>query len=236
MSNQALSLGTLPRPQSLHEQTYQALRTAILSGELKGGSRLVETQLAKLLEVSRTPIREALRQLQREHLVVADGSGGLIVARLTIEDAIQLYDCRIALERLSIVSACRKIDSNGLKRLQQVIRQGESSSEKPPHQLNRCQLLHIDQQFHRVLAECSDNPWLVTLLDQVFDQMALLRIRTMQQNPEVLEIGREHRYIYSAVAARDEGKAIEAIESHLNASKERVVREIQQIEGLSGEN
>ncbi|MEG3436682.1 GntR family transcriptional regulator [Pannus brasiliensis CCIBt3594] len=236
MSNQALSLGSLSRSRSLHEQTYQALRAAILSGELGAGDRLVETQLAKALQVSRTPIREALRQLQREHLVVTDANGGLRVVRLTVEDAIHLYDCRIALERLSVVEACRQIDRAGLERLESVVAQAESSAEKPPHQLTNCQLLHIDQQFHRVLAECSRNPWLVSLLDQVFDQMSLLRIRTMQQNPGVLEIRGEHRRIYDAVAGGDEEGAIGAIVEHLSASKERVIREIERIEPRSSEN
>jgi DNA-binding GntR family transcriptional regulator len=235
MSNQALSLGSLSRSRSLHEQTYQALRTAILSGELGAGDRLVETQLAKVLEVSRTPIREAIRQLQRENLVVADANGGLRVVRLTVEDAIHLYDCRITLERLSVIEACRQIDRTGLERLETVIAEAESNAEKPPHQLTNCQLLHIDRQFHRILAESSRNPWLVSLLDQVFDQMSLLRIRTMQENPRVLEIRSEHRRIYQAVANRQEAAAIEAIVGHLSASKERVIREIQQIDTRSRE-
>jgi DNA-binding GntR family transcriptional regulator len=214
----------------LHEQTYQALRTAILSGEIEAGDRLVETQLAAALQVSRTPIRESLRQLQRENLVVADASGGLRVVRLTVEDASHLYDCRIALERLSVVEACRHIDRAGLESLEREIARAESNVEKPPHQLTHCQLLHIDRQFHRVLAESSRNPWLVSLLDGVFDRMSLLRIRTMQQNPRVLEIRQEHRRVYEAVARGDETEAVEAIVEHLSASKERVIREIRQIE------
>ena len=72
----------LQRSKSLQEQAYQALKTAILSGELTSGQRLVETQLAKKLQVSRKPIREAMRLLQHENLVTIDSSGIMRVATM----------------------------------------------------------------------------------------------------------------------------------------------------------
>jgi len=236
MSNLATSLNTLTRPRSLHEQTYQALRIAILSGELGSGQRLVETQLAKVLQVSRTPIREALKQLQRERLVMADANGGLRVTQLTVDDAIHLYDCRISLEQLSVTEACQHLNPSQLERLELLVTQAENIVDQPSHQLTNRQLLRIDHQFHRLLAEFSNNPWLVSLLDQVFDQMELLRIRTMQQNPGVLEIRLEHRRIYEALVAGDKEQALGSILEHLNASKARVIREIQQLDSSASEN
>lgn len=220
--------GPLRRAQSLHEQTYQAIRAAILSGELAAGDRLIETQLAETLQVSRTPIREALRQLQRENLVAAEDHGGLRVALLSTHDAIHLYNCRIALEQESVAQACQQATIAQLEQIELAVQQAEAAIASPaftPHQL-----LHLDYQFHRLLAESAGNPWLMTLLDQVFDKMALLRLRTLQHNPQVLEIRSEHRRIYEAVVDRDAEAAIHAIKTHLIASKGRVVREIQQLE------
>lgn len=225
-----LSAVSLQRGQSLHEQTYQALRTAILSGELAAGARLIETQLAESLQVSRTPIREAIRQLQRESLVIPDANGALRVAMLSVEDAVHLYDCRIALEQVSVAEACQHASSAHLKKIEQVVRQAEKKGEQPSHSLTYFQFLHMDYDFHRLLAEGAGNPWLVSLLDQVFDQMALLRIRTLQHNPGVLEIRGEHRQIYEAIVARDVAAATQSIRDHLTASKKRVVREVQQLE------
>lgn len=232
----ALTLSSRPlhRAQSLHEQTYQTLRAAILSGELAAGNRLVETQLADSLRVSRTPIREAIRQLQRESLIVSDDNGALRVARLSIADARHLYDCRIALEQVSIAAACSHATAAQLEQIDLAIQQAEKSTEQEPHQLTNYQLLHLDYQFHRLLAESSGNPWLVSLLDQVFDKMMLLRLRTMQHNPRVLEIRSEHRSIYKAVSDRNVSAAVQAMQEHLAASKERVIQEIQQIEGPEG--
>jgi len=229
-ASMSLSSTPLKRTQSLHEQTYQALRHAILSGELIVGTRLVETQLAETLRVSRTPIREAIRQLQRENLITTDGSGALRVAKLSIEDAIQLYDCRIALEQLSVSEACRHATPSQIAKLEQVVQQAEQTQGQLHHSLTYQELLYIDYEFHRLLAESSANQWLVQILDQVFDKMALLRLRTMEQNPGVLEIRSEHRRILQAVCDRDPVRATQAIQYHLIASKERVVQEIKQLD------
>lgn len=225
-----LSPRSLQRVQSLHEQTYQTLRTAILSGELEAGKRLIETQLAEMLQVSRTPIREAIRQLQLENLVMTDPNGALRVAALSIADAAHLYDCRIALEQLSVSAACQNATDAQLAELERAVQQAEKTTDQQTHQLTNYQLLHMDYEFHRLLAQSSSNPWLVGLLDQVFDKMALLRLRTMQLNPRVLEIKKEHRQITRAVCDRNPDAAKAAICEHLSASKERVIREIEQLE------
>jgi DNA-binding GntR family transcriptional regulator len=225
-----LSPRSLQRSLSLQEQTYQALRSAILSGELVPGARLVETQLAKQLEVSRTPIREALRQLQQADLAMPDANGTLCVATFSQSDAMQLYDCRIALEQLSVVGACQNANQQQFEELDVLVMQAEKMVEGRRSHFTNYQLLDLDYRFHRLLAKSSGNLWLMSLLDQVFDKMALLRIQTMQNNPQVLEIRIEHRHIFEAIVGRDAAAAVEAIEQHLAASKTRVIREVQSLQ------
>ncbi|WP_404785108.1 GntR family transcriptional regulator [Altericista sp. CCNU0014] len=222
----SLSLRSLQRNQSLQEQAYQALRSAILSGELASGARLIETHLAKKLQVSRTPIREALRQLQNEDLVVVDGDSVLRVATFSQADAIQLYNCRMALEHQSAIEACENATDEQLYSLSLMVAQAEKLAQEKASQLTNFQLLDLDYRFHRLLAESSGNLWLRSLLDQVFDKMMLLRIQTMQHNPSVLNIRVEHRLIYEAVAQRNVKAATQAILSHLAAAKERVILEM----------
>ncbi|XPM56083.2 MAG: GntR family transcriptional regulator [Leptolyngbya sp. IPPAS B-1204] len=219
----------IQRSKSLHEQTYQALRASILSGELPPGERLVETQLAQRLQVSRTPIREAIRQLQKDGLVTADGLGGLQVTTISAIDAAQLYDCRLALEELAVAEACLHADSVQLQQLEGYVLQAEQLVQEQTPALKVMDLLDLDYGFHRLIAESSGNRWLVTLLDQVFDKMMLLRVQTTRHNPKVLEIRIEHRQIYQAIAQRHSAAAVEAIQSHLLASKARVVDELQQL-------
>ena len=216
----------LPRRESLHEQTYQALRTSILSGELRPGDRLVETHLAEQLQVSRTPIREALRQLQREGLVTLDG-GGLRIISVSATDAVQLYDCRLALEQAAVRSACLEASDRALEVLQQSVAQAERAVQRQTSELSTFELLNLDYQFHRQIAASTGNGWLTGLLDQVFDKMMLLRVHTTRHNPQVLDIYTEHHEICSAIVARDADWAIASMQAHLEASKQRVVEALE---------
>lgn len=214
------------RSQSLRQQVYQALRQIILKGDLGSGERIVETRLAKQLQVSRTPIREAIGQLQRDKLIVSNAKGGFKVATLSIQDAVQLYDCRIALEQLSVESACVKITDQQLQQLEEYVLLAEKLLESPANKSNSSKLLEVDYQFHHSIAASSDNKWLLTLLEQVFDKMALLRVQTTKHNPNVLEIRLEHREVYQAIALKDSALAQATIKEHLIASKARVVKEL----------
>jgi DNA-binding GntR family transcriptional regulator len=221
------SLPKIQRSQSLYEQAYHALRANILSGELEAGERMVETRLAQKLQVSRTPIREAMRQLQRESLLVADTNGGLRVATVSASDAGQLYDCRLALEQLAIRETCDRINSKTLEQIEACVIEAEELGEEGRYDL----MLELDYRFHKLITQASENRWIVSLLDRVFDQMMLLRVQTTRHNPRVLEIRHEHRTIFEAIAQRDADKAVQVMVEHLQASKVRTVRELQNILG-----
>ena len=218
----------IERSQSLRQQVYQALRQIILKGDLASGERIVETKLAKKLQVSRTPIREAIGQLQREKLIVSNPNGGFRVATLSAQDAIQLYDCRIALEKLAVVDACEYISEKQLKKLEKWVLRAEKLAESAKKS-DILQLLDIDYPFHHLIAESSGNQWLLNLLEQIFDKMALLRVQTTNHNPQVLEIRLEHREVYQAIAKKDSELAQKTIVEHLIASKARVVKELELI-------
>ncbi|MEO8889987.1 MAG: GntR family transcriptional regulator, partial [Coleofasciculaceae cyanobacterium] len=173
-----LSTKTIQRSKSLHEQTYKALRESILNGELAAGDRLIETQIAEQLQVSRTPIREAIRQLQREDLITADELGWLRVTTVSPSEAMHLYDCRMALETLAVTSACQNATDSQLKKLKSLIAQVEKLFKQQDSNPSSSQLLELDYQFHRTIAQCSGNNYLVFLLDQIFAKMALLRVQT----------------------------------------------------------
>ena len=218
---------SIQRSQSLRQQVYQALKQIILKGDLASGERVIETKLAEQLEVSRTPIREAIGQLKREQLIVSKPNGGFRVATLSAEDAGQLYDCRIALEQLSVKGACEQISSKQLKQLEKYVLLAEKLVESPSSQADPLKFLEIDYRFHHLIAESSGNQWLLTLLEQVFDKMRLLRVQTTKHNPQVLEIRLEHREVYQAIASKNLDLAQSTVKQHLIASKARVVRELE---------
>ena len=221
---------SIQRSQSLRQQVYEALKRIILQGDLASGERVVETKLAKQLEVSRTPIREAIGQLKREKLIVSKPNGGFMVATLSVKDAAQLYDCRIALEQLSVEAACQQITPRQLKQLEKYVALAEELVKSQSSKPDILKLLEVDYQFHHLIATSSGNQWLLTLLEQVFDKMALLRVQTTKHNPLVLEIRLEHREIYEAIALRDSEMARATVKLHLMSSKARVVKELEIIQ------
>ncbi len=238
----------------LFSKTYLALRQEILSGDLISGESLIEQALANRFGVSRTPIREAIRQLQQEGLVESDGGGGLRVSIITIADAIHLYDCRLGLEQVAAIGACENATPAQLEDFQDCLAQANlavpivveqvSEQEQADRRMSKVSSLeksvkshenadelenrlHIDQSFHRLLAESSGNPQLADLLEQIFSKMALLRLTTTYQNPDVLEIWAEHEQIVAAIVQRDAQAAAIAVRNHLVASKSRVVQALQ---------
>jgi DNA-binding GntR family transcriptional regulator len=229
----SLPFKSIQRSQPLQAQAYQALRQAILSGDLSADQRLVETQLAAKLQVSRTPIREALRLLQHDNLVTLGANGALYVVSLSPADAEQLYDCRMTLEQQSILRACKKATGEQLHNLDLMLIQAKHLVESQPTDSTTSEMLNLDCQFHRSLAQSSGNLWLVSLLDQVFDKMQLLRIQTTKRNLRGPEIWLEHRRIYEAVVARNPEAAVQMMRDHLLASKSRVVQEVQQPQHVS---
>lgn len=219
-----LSQQSLYRSKPLHEQTYLVLRSAILSGEIAVGERLIETQLSENLKISRTPVREAIRRLQQEGLVKADSDGWLYVVKLSLADAIKLYNCRIALEQVSVVGACENATVQQLEELEQVLTEAETIANQNTDYSNSIQLLELNCRFHQLLAESSGNPWVVSLLNQISNQITLLRVQTLKEHLAITEIHAEHRYIYNAVTQRDPEAAIQHITNHLSFSQKRIIQ------------
>lgn len=210
------------RSKPLYEQTYLALRSAILTGEIAVNERLIESQLAQRFQVSRTPVREAIRRLQQENLLASDGDGALHITKLSLHDAIKLYDCRIALEQLSVVGACENATAEQLKAIEQTLIQAENLAQQGHKQLPD-ELLDLNFDFHRLIAESSDNPWLVPLLDHLSNHTRLLRTQTLQAEPDITNIHSEHRQVYEAIAHQDAPAAVKYITHHLTASQQRII-------------
>ena len=227
------------RSGSLYGQTYLALRSAILSGAIAADDRLIETQLADQLEVSRTPVREAIRRLQQESLIQMDADGGLYVVKLSLKDAIKLYDCRIALERLAVLEACDHATPYHLQQIEQNLVLAEAAAEsanqisssspgKPT--VDSIRLLELSCEFHQLIAKSSGNAWVVSLLDQISQKITLIRVQTLKGLDQLIDIDIEHRQIYEAIARRDSAAAEQQMVNHLRASQTRIVEVFQQAE------
>lgn len=143
----------------LREVVFEALRDAIVHGEFEPGERLLEVALAKRLGVSRTPVREAIRMLELEGLVVMVPRKGAEVARITEKDLRDALEIRLSLEELAVELACKRIDEDGRLRLREAcenFREAVRSGRVPD-------IVDTDVAFHETICELSNNPRLVSL-------------------------------------------------------------------------
>ncbi len=202
--------------QPLYQQVYEIVKRAILEGELKPGSKVVVTQLAEKYNISRTPLREALRQLQIEGLLVQKNSG-LFVIELDVNDFKELYECRVILERDIMKLVLRTITDKQLKEIDELLNLAEKALEEGDH----LQLLELNAQFHDKLLEASPNSRAVQLLQQVRSFLLIYRANILKDDTHNKEILQEHRQILEALKERNEEAITKRIEDHLFNDKER---------------
>ena len=149
----------------LRDVVFNTLRQAILKGELKPGERLMEIALAERLGVSRTPIREAMRKLEQEGLVVMIPRRGAQVANITEKDLNDVLEVRIALENVAIEKACARMTEEEMRRLWLAAKEFEHTIAEG----NLVKLAEADVAFHEVIYQASDNKRLIQVLNNKRD-------------------------------------------------------------------
>ncbi|WP_100349075.1 GntR family transcriptional regulator [Luteimicrobium subarcticum] len=193
---------------------YELLRTRIISGELEPGERLTEPVLAQQLGVSRTPVREALRLLYAEALVVELPTGGVRVAPLDAHDLRRVYDVRARLEALLAGDAAERAEPGQLARLERVVDVMDTVRE------HHDEVLRLGATFHELVEEMADNPWGGALLRQIrghVDRYRALSTRTAGRPDQAVA---EHREIYLAILGGDRGLAEDTMRRHVERGAE----------------
>ncbi len=213
----ALLQGAQPR-QTAHEFVHGTLRRAILSGVLPGGTRLVQADLASQLSVSTTPVREALRDLVNEGLVVFRAHVGAVVRELSIDELFELYEIRKAIEPLSIRRAATRITKQELDEAQKLI--GEMESESDP-----ARWADLNWQFHGVLEKAAMAPFVQSVLKSVQDIAAIYVAHSLILQPDRIVSGnKEHRALLAALRRHDEDGAARALVAHLDSTLQAILK------------
>ena len=208
-----LESGAIPaNRQTAYEYVLGVLRRAILNGELQSGSRLVQADLAAMLEVSTTPVREALRDLATEGLVQFDAHRGAIVSELSREEVQQIYEIRMVLEPLAMRQAVPNISDALLARLREL----HESMVAEPHAVD---WVDRNRVFHMAVYEASSSPRLASIIRNLQDASVMYIGASLQQQPELRSHANEdHAAILEALENRDIEAAVMALETHLRTS------------------
>ena len=203
----------------LRDVVFNTLRRAILRGELKPGERLMEIQLANKLGVSRTPIREAIRKLELEGLVLMVPRKGAEVAEITEKNLRDVLEVRCALEELAVQLACDRIDG---ERMQQLL-DAAAHFRDILGTADITELGEADEAFHDVIFQATGNQRLIQLLNNLREQMYRYRIEYLKKKecyPQLLE---EHAAIIQAIREHDKAKATGITVQHINNQVDTVV-------------
>lgn len=196
----------------LRDVVFNTLREAILKGDLVAGERLMELQLASKLGVSRTPIREAIRMLEQEGLAITIPRKGAIVAGMTEKDMQDVLQIREALEELSVQVACDKITEEEIGQLRKNMKNFEHSLKTGD--LKR--MAQADVEFHDVIYQATDNPKLISMLNNLREQMYRYRVEYLKKPENHKQLLDEHEAIYRGILAKDKAGVTDMIRRHIS--------------------
>lgn len=203
----------------LRDVVFNTLRQAILRGELKPGERLMEIQLANKLGVSRTPIREAIRKLELEGLVLMIPRRGAEVAEITERNLRDVLEVREALEELSVKLACEhatQAQIEEMKQAAQVFKESLSGDDVT-------RIAEADVAFHDAINMATDNQKLIQILNNLREQMYRYRMEYLKDRQSHSVLVREHEEILNALCARDAEKALDVTITHIERQRDHIL-------------
>jgi DNA-binding GntR family transcriptional regulator len=212
-----LMASSAPRSSGAHA-VYTELKRRIMSLELQPGERLYEPALAASLEVSRTPLREAIRRLTSENLLEQQPTGGVIVPRLDPREIAELYDVRASLEGLMAREAARRVTADDVSTLDEILARNAAMVGFADDAMD------LGKRLHDAIAAIAGNAWAIRLHDQVADQMVRYRVVTNSTQARRDAALQEHRDICAAIAAQDADRAATVAFDHVLAARDQALR------------
>ena len=200
------------------EAVYTDLRRRILNLELAPGSRLKEQDLAEQLQVSRTPLREAIKLLLAEDLLEQLPAGGVVVPPISVRDIEELYTCRAALEAVQAADAARKATAADLTAMNSIVERNALLVGFPDD------AMELGHSLHKRIGVIADNTWANRLHRQVDGHMSRYRRLTNSTQERRDQALVEHRAIVAAISARKAGRAGTVARDHVLAARDQAIR------------
>lgn len=208
----------------LRDVVVENIRQAIISGQFPAGMRLMELQLAEEMGVSRTPVREAIRKMELEGLVVMIPRRGAYVANISIKDINEVYQVRTALDVLAAGLAADKITEEEAAEMQRLIDEDKALVEAR----NYPKIIENDTAFHDIIYRASGNKRCMDIISNLREQITAIRGRSMPY-PGRLEIMLvEHQTIADSIAKHNAKKAQEAVRVHMENAERTLLQVIEE--------
>lgn len=206
----------------LRDVVFNTLRQGILKGELKPGERLMEIHLADQLGVSRTPIREAIRMLELEGLVIMIPRKGAQVSNISKEDLQDVLEVRKALDTLAVSLACERIDDEGLSNLKEASKNFKESLSSGDF----TKMAEADVLFHDAIHKASGNKRLSILVNNLAERIYRYRLEYIKESSDRMTLYREHEEMIRCIENGDKEGAIAAISSHIDNQEDNIIAQL----------
>ena len=205
----------------LYEQVYRNLKTAIIRGELKPNERLVDSTIAKNLEVSRSPVREAFRKLENEGLII-NSSGISTVYSPNLQDVIEIFQVRIGLEGIATSLATKLITNENLKKISESL----DLTEKALKDNDLDRVVELNTYFHERIIEHSGNTRLKKMLENINTLTLLYRSNYFEPVHEGDGFLHEHRDILQAMTSKDPELAAQKMRLHISSDMHNLINKL----------
>ena len=206
----------------LRDVVFETLRDAIITQVLKPGERLMEIQLADEMGVSRTPVREAIRKLELEGLVVMVPRKGAYVAGVSMKDIHEVYEVRAALEMLAVTLAAERITDEELDALErQVLKESEAEATGDENTLDN--IIYIDSTFHDIIYQAAHNQRLVQFVNILQEQLQRFRAASLSRPGRSKTALDEHKQIVEALAERNGELASKLAKEHIENAENAMI-------------
>lgn len=212
----------LSQNRPLNDMVYEGLRKAIIQGVIPVGERLNEKVLSDYMNISRTPIRNAIKQLTEEDLVEYIPKYGVVVKRVTIEDAEEIYQIRIALETMATIAAMDRMTPENHLEMQELLRNMEEKNEAGEVQ----QVIRYCTDFNALIYRFSRMQRLEAVVGKMLEYVSRFRDISLYDGQRRSLAVKEHGLIYRGMQTKDKELILLIVKEHLNHSKEFVMREI----------
>jgi DNA-binding GntR family transcriptional regulator len=220
---------SIPRA-ALHEQVAQRLRQMLVEGRIAPGAKLNERELAELLNVSRTPLREAIKMLAAEGLVELLPNRGAIAVSLSEADVLNTFEVMAGLESLSGELAAERITPQELSEIQAM--QFEMMAAYTRRDLSA--YYNLNARIHNAINAAAKNPVLGTVYNQVNARLQALRFRSNQDGEKWKRAMKEHEKMIEALAARDGAGMREVLLGHLRNKRDVVLEQLRETQAKAG--
>lgn len=215
----------IPLDQGHGRSAYERVLAQIRSGELRPGDRLIETDLAGRLRISRTPVREAIRQLEADGLVVHVPRVGATVRTLDYSEVMELYEMRTVLEATAARMAARAASDIEISELEEINADLADATGDARH------AYELNRLFHETLAKAAKNRFLIESMGALQKALLILGTSTLADRTRAEEAVSEHGAVLKALRARDGAAAEAGMRAHLEASHRARLRQLRAAAG-----